>query len=48
MRGERMLTGRMIGEKSREFGADALPTGLYFVKITGENFTETLKLIKTK
>jgi len=48
MRGDRMLSSQTIGEKNHEFGTSALPAGLYFVKIVADNYTETIKLIKTR
>jgi hypothetical protein len=48
MRGERILTERLAGEKKREFAVSDLPQGLYFVKVVAENYTETFKLVKTK
>ncbi len=46
--GEKVLVSGMIGEKSREFVTSGLPMGIYFVRITGENYSETIKLIKTR
>jgi len=48
MRGEKVLTSQMIGEKQHEFVTSALPTGLYFVKIVADDYTEIIKLIKTR
>jgi hypothetical protein len=48
MRGEPILQALMIGEKQHEFNTSALPTGLYFVKLTGSDFTQTIKLVKTR
>ena len=48
MRGDRVLASQMIGEKSHEFTTSSLPVGLYFVKVVADNYTETIKLIKTR
>jgi len=48
MRGDKVLTSQMIGEKKHEFGTSALPAGLYFVKVVADDYTETIKLIKTR
>ncbi|MCX6276977.1 MAG: T9SS type A sorting domain-containing protein [Bacteroidetes bacterium] len=48
MRGERMLKAEMVGEKKHEFSMTDVPAGLYFVKIVAENYTETIKIVKTK
>jgi hypothetical protein len=48
MRGDRLLSSRMIGEKQHEFITSDLPTGLYFVKIVAEGYSETIKLVKTR
>jgi hypothetical protein len=48
MRGERVLTAQMVGEKQHEFVTSSLPTGLYFVKVVADDYTETIKLIKTR
>ncbi|MCX6307164.1 MAG: T9SS type A sorting domain-containing protein [Bacteroidetes bacterium] len=47
MRGEKLLTGQLTGEKKHEFSVTGFPAGLYFVKIVAGNEAETLKLIKT-
>ncbi|MCX6277861.1 MAG: T9SS type A sorting domain-containing protein [Bacteroidetes bacterium] len=46
MRGDKVLSSQMIGEKKHEFVASALPAGLYFVKVVADDYTETIKLIK--
>ena len=48
MRGERILSTRMIGEKRHEFVTSGLQSGLYFVKVVADDYTETIKLIKTR
>lgn len=48
MRGDKVLTSQMIGEKQHEFVTSGLPAGLYFVKLVAEDYTETIKLIKTR
>jgi hypothetical protein len=48
MHGDKVLTAQMIGEKQHEFVTSGLPTGLYFVKLVADDYTETIKLIKTR
>ncbi len=48
MRGERLMTGEMQGEKKHEFYVSDLPHGLYFVKVVADEYVETFKLIKVK
>ncbi len=48
MRGEKVMTDRMVGEQSHEFNIAEIPAGLYFVKITAEGYTETIKLVRTR
>jgi hypothetical protein len=48
MRGERLMTGELIGEKKHEFFVSDLPHGLYFVKVIADGYLETFKLVKTK
>ncbi|MCX6307249.1 MAG: T9SS type A sorting domain-containing protein, partial [Bacteroidetes bacterium] len=48
MHGERVMTGAMIGENKHEFWISELQHGLYFVKITADNYVETFKLVKTR
>ncbi|MEI6436323.1 MAG: T9SS type A sorting domain-containing protein, partial [Bacteroidota bacterium] len=48
MRGEKLITGELIGEKKREFYISDLPHGLYFVKVVAEEYVETFKLVKTR
>lgn len=48
MRGERVLSTQMIGEKQHEFVTAALPAGLYFVKVVAGDYTETIKLVKVR
>jgi hypothetical protein len=48
MRGERVLASQMIGEQRHEFVTADLPSGLYFVKLVADDYTETIKLIKTR
>jgi hypothetical protein len=48
MRGERVLMSEMIGEKQHEFQLSDVPTGLYFVRIIAEDYTETIKLVRTR
>ncbi len=46
MHGERVMTETMIGEKQHDFNFSNMATGLYFVKVVAEGYTETIKLIK--
>jgi len=48
MRGEKVITERMIGDKSHEFRFSTVPDGLYFVKVVADDYVETIKLIKTR
>ena len=48
MRGDRVLSTQMIGEKRHEFVTSGLQSGLYFVKVIADDYTETIKLIKTR
>ena len=48
VRGERLMTGELIGEKKHEFFISYLPQGLYFVKIIAEGHVESFKLVKTR
>jgi hypothetical protein len=47
MSGERIKVENQIGLK-HEFRFDAMPSGLYFVKIVADDYTETIKLVKVK
>ncbi len=46
MRGDKVLSGQLTGEKKREFTISGFPTGLYFVKVVSGDQAETFKLIK--
>ena len=48
MRGDKVMTAEMIGEKKHEFSLTEMPVGLYFVKVVADNYVETIKLIKTR
>lgn len=48
MRGNRVLSSQMIGEKQHEFVTSSLATGIYFVRLIADDYTETIKLIKTR
>ena len=48
MRGDRLMTGEMIGEKKHQFWMSDLPSGLYFVKVVADGYVETFKLVKTR
>ena len=45
MRGVKVMTDQMIGEKSHEFSFSGIPVGLYFVKVVADDYVETIKLI---
>lgn len=47
MNGEKILTEENVGIK-QEFRFEMMPSGLYFVKIIAEDYTETIKLVKVK
>ncbi len=47
MIGERILTHEIIGQKKHEFLLLSMPVGVYFVRITGGDQTETIKLINS-
>jgi hypothetical protein len=47
MRGEKIITGDMTGEKKRELSISGFPVGVYFVKVVAGEYVETIKLIKT-
>jgi hypothetical protein len=47
LRGERVMTAEMIGERKHEFSLSGMPVGLYFVKVIAGDNVETIKLIKT-
>ncbi len=46
MMGERILTNEIIGQKKHEFLLSSMPVGVYFVRISGGDQVETIKLIK--
>ena len=46
MRGEKVMTETIIGEKMHDFRFSDMATGLYFVRVVAEGYTETIKLIK--
>ncbi|MCX6303665.1 MAG: T9SS type A sorting domain-containing protein [Bacteroidetes bacterium] len=48
MKGEKIMTEQMIGEKSHEFQFSGMPAGIYFVKVVADNYVETIKLIKSR
>ena len=48
MRGDKVLTSEMTGEKKHEFTLSQLPAGLYFVKVVAGEYTETIKLVVTR
>ena len=46
--GVKMLSGSMIGEKQHEFNTAGLQSGIYFVRVVADNYSETIKLVKTR
>ncbi len=48
MHGAKVLVSKMIGEKQHEFVTSQLPVGIYFVKVVADDYTETIKLVKTR
>jgi len=48
MRGDKVLSSMMLGEKRHQLVTSALPAGLYFVKVVADDYTETINLIKTR
>ena len=48
MKGEKVMTERMVGEKSHEFSFASIPVGLYFVKVVADDYVETIKLVRTR
>jgi hypothetical protein len=46
MRGEKVMTETIIGEKMNDFRFSDMATGLYFVKVVADGYVETMKLIK--
>ncbi|MDP1623881.1 MAG: T9SS type A sorting domain-containing protein [Bacteroidales bacterium] len=48
MRGKKLLSSQMNGEKKDGFVTSSLSAGLYFVKVIAGDYTEIIKLIKTR
>ncbi|MFZ4523062.1 MAG: T9SS type A sorting domain-containing protein [Bacteroidales bacterium] len=48
IRGAKVMTEQMIGEKAHVFSFTEMPTGLYFVKVVADDYVETIKLVKTR
>ncbi|MCX6307043.1 MAG: T9SS type A sorting domain-containing protein [Bacteroidetes bacterium] len=48
MRGEKVMTAEITGERKHEFQSSQIPDGLYVVKVLTNDYVETFKLIKTK
>ncbi|MCX6304056.1 MAG: T9SS type A sorting domain-containing protein [Bacteroidetes bacterium] len=46
MRGEKVMTETIIGEKMHDFRFSGMATGLYFVKVVADGYVETMKLVK--
>jgi hypothetical protein len=47
MRGGKVMTRQLTGDKKHDFSISEFPAGLYFVKVVAGEDAETLKLIKT-
>jgi hypothetical protein len=47
MRGGKVMTRQLTGERKHDFSISEFPAGLYFVKVVAGGDAETLKLIKT-
>ncbi len=48
MRGNKVLNSNMTGIDKQEFATSGLPAGLYIIKVIADDYTETIKLIKTR
>ncbi|MEI7727912.1 MAG: T9SS type A sorting domain-containing protein, partial [Bacteroidota bacterium] len=48
MRGEKVMTSVIAGEKQHEYMFSEMPPGLYFIKVMAGGVMETFKLIKTR
>jgi hypothetical protein len=48
MYGEKVMTAVMINEKKHDFSLSEMAPGLYFVRIVAGDYSETVKLIKTR
>jgi hypothetical protein len=46
--GEKVMTTKLSGETMHDFNISALPSGLYFVKITTAAKTRIIKLVKSR
>jgi hypothetical protein len=46
MRGEKMITDQIIGQKKQEIMFSDMAVGLYFVKVIADGYVETIKVIK--
>jgi uncharacterized protein (DUF2141 family) len=46
-RADKRSTLRQVNEKKLEFETSGLSPGLYFVKIVADDYSETIKLVKT-
>ena len=47
MRGDRILSRELNGQKSYSFSAADYASGFYFIKLVAKDHVETIKLIKT-
>jgi hypothetical protein len=48
VKGERVISEKLVGEKQHLFRFSEMPSGLYFVKIMSDDYVETIKLVKTR
>jgi hypothetical protein len=48
MNGNRMMAAKMTGEQKHLFAASELPAGIYVVKVVADDYSETIKLIRTR
>ena len=48
IRGDKVFTDTMFGEKKHEFSLSQLPAGLYFVRVIADDYAETIKRIKMR
>jgi hypothetical protein len=48
IRGERMMSEELSGQKKHEFWLSDLPNGLYIVKVFADDNLQTFKLVKTR
>jgi hypothetical protein len=46
MRGDKVLNGEMIGERSHLFSLSGVAPGIYFIHVASETNVEVFKIIK--